>query len=105
VEHCLKGFNSSMFAYGQTSSGKTHTMTGTLGNEEQVRHLPIKPLTKSTKKSTAMHSSRAVYSTVHDMAGTGAILSVLICPVCRSDSSPECSNTSSSRLLQQKTSQ
>jgi hypothetical protein len=25
----MEGFNGTVFAYGQTSSGKTHTMTGT----------------------------------------------------------------------------
>ncbi|KAL6784692.1 hypothetical protein ACKKBF_B02815 [Auxenochlorella protothecoides x Auxenochlorella symbiontica] len=28
VEHCMAGFNSSIFAYGQTGAGKTHTMMG-----------------------------------------------------------------------------
>jgi kinesin family member 15 len=28
VQHCLEGFNSSIFAYGMTGSGKTHTMLG-----------------------------------------------------------------------------
>ena len=29
VEKCLDGFNGTIFAYGQTTSGKTHTMIGT----------------------------------------------------------------------------
>ena len=37
MEHCLEGFHASIFAYGQTSSGKTHTMTGKLGNSGQVQ--------------------------------------------------------------------
>ena len=28
VHNCLAGFNSTVFAYGQTSAGKTHTMLG-----------------------------------------------------------------------------
>ena len=28
VEKCLDGFNGTVFAYGQTTSGKTHTMLG-----------------------------------------------------------------------------
>ncbi|KDD71190.1 kinesin, partial [Helicosporidium sp. ATCC 50920] len=28
VEHCMAGFNSSIFAYGQTGAGKTHSMLG-----------------------------------------------------------------------------
>ena len=29
VQKCLDGFNGTIFAYGQTTSGKTHTMIGT----------------------------------------------------------------------------
>ena len=29
VSGVMEGFNGTVFAYGQTSSGKTHTMTGT----------------------------------------------------------------------------
>ena len=28
VKHCFEGYNGTIFAYGQTSSGKTHTMFG-----------------------------------------------------------------------------
>ncbi|XP_014665710.1 PREDICTED: kinesin-like protein KIF27 [Priapulus caudatus] len=28
VESCFEGYNATVFAYGQTSSGKTHTITG-----------------------------------------------------------------------------
>jgi Tfp pilus assembly pilus retraction ATPase PilT len=28
IDSVLEGFNGTIFAYGQTSSGKTHTMTG-----------------------------------------------------------------------------
>jgi len=31
VDNCLSGFNSSIFAYGQTGAGKTYTMTGRIG--------------------------------------------------------------------------
>ena len=30
IDSVLEGFNGTIFAYGQTSSGKTHTMLGTL---------------------------------------------------------------------------
>ncbi|CAL5224275.1 g6937 [Coccomyxa viridis] len=36
VEHCLEGFHASIFAYGQTSSGKTHTMTGKPDSPRQM---------------------------------------------------------------------
>ena len=33
VEEVLEGFNCTIFAYGQTGTGKTHTMTGDIGDE------------------------------------------------------------------------
>ena len=42
VDNVEKGFNSSVFAYGQTGAGKTFTMTGRLDrDDDQVRmHSP-----------------------------------------------------------------
>ena len=40
VENCLAGYNSSIFAYGQTGAGKTYTMIGQLGKSDQVCSLP-----------------------------------------------------------------
>lgn len=42
VAHLLQGFNVTLFAYGQTAAGKTHTMTGNLKDRSQVRepHIP-----------------------------------------------------------------
>ena len=31
VDNCMAGYNSSIFAYGQTGAGKTYTMLGALG--------------------------------------------------------------------------
>ena len=47
VENCLAGYNSSIFAYGQTGAGKTHTMIGHLGNSDQV---PAKRKGKKTEE-------------------------------------------------------
>eukprot|EP00889_Picochlorum_renovo_P006018 jgi/Picre1/33048/NNA_008374.t1 len=38
IEQVVEGFNSTVFAYGQTSSGKTHTMKG---NEEEPGIIPL----------------------------------------------------------------
>ena len=38
IEATVSGFNSTIFAYGQTSSGKTFTMHGT-GEEDGVIHI------------------------------------------------------------------
>ena len=35
VENCIAGYNSSIFAYGQTGAGKTYTMLGSLNAPEQ----------------------------------------------------------------------
>ena len=40
IEATVSGFNSTIFAYGQTSSGKTFTMHGT-GEEDGVMYIPI----------------------------------------------------------------
>lgn len=35
VDSVLDGFNATVFAYGQSGSGKTHTMTGNIGDVEE----------------------------------------------------------------------
>jgi kinesin family member 5 len=40
VEDVLSGYNGTIFAYGQTSSGKTHTMEGILDAEESQGIIP-----------------------------------------------------------------
>ncbi|EAN80336.1 kinesin, putative [Trypanosoma brucei brucei TREU927] len=58
VEAVLQGYNATVFAYGQSGSGKTHTMTGKLNDQEMwgmmpqvVNHLfnEIKKLTSATR--------------------------------------------------------
>ena len=40
VEEVLAGFNCTIFAYGQTGTGKTHTMEGDINNEENAGIVP-----------------------------------------------------------------
>ncbi|EPY39698.1 OSM3-like kinesin, partial [Angomonas deanei] len=40
VDSVLDGFNATVFAYGQSGSGKTHTMTGVMGDEEMEGVIP-----------------------------------------------------------------
>lgn len=40
VQDVLSGYNGTVFAYGQTSSGKTHTMEGVIGNPEKEGIIP-----------------------------------------------------------------
>lgn len=58
VEAVLQGYNATVFAYGQSGSGKTHTMTGRLNDSQMwgmmpqvVNHLfnEVKKLTSTTK--------------------------------------------------------
>jgi kinesin family protein 3/17 len=40
VENVLEGYNGTVFAYGQTGTGKTHTMTGVQGNHDERGVIP-----------------------------------------------------------------
>jgi len=40
VKDVLDGYNGTIFAYGQTSSGKTHTMEGVLGDPDMQGIIP-----------------------------------------------------------------
>lgn len=40
VQDVLNGYNGTIFAYGQTSSGKTHTMEGVIGDSEKQGIIP-----------------------------------------------------------------
>lgn len=40
VKDVLMGYNGTIFAYGQTSSGKTHTMEGVLGDTQLQGIIP-----------------------------------------------------------------
>jgi kinesin family protein 11 len=40
VDETLEGFNCTIFAYGQTGTGKTHTMEGNISSEEDAGIVP-----------------------------------------------------------------
>ena len=40
ISNVLEGYNGTIFAYGQTGTGKTHTMTGVEGNDEHKGIMP-----------------------------------------------------------------
>lgn len=40
ISNVLEGYNGTIFAYGQTGTGKTHTMTGVEGNNEHKGIMP-----------------------------------------------------------------
>jgi len=40
IDSVLEGFNGTIFAYGQTGTGKTHTMVGDFKNEQNKGVIP-----------------------------------------------------------------
>merc|ERR1712096_166804 len=40
VDHCLNGYNSTLFAYGQTGAGKTFSLVGKLDDPHQFGIIP-----------------------------------------------------------------
>lgn len=52
TDSVLDGFNATVFAYGQSGSGKTHTMTGVMGNDAMEGVIPrcFKYIFESVKK-------------------------------------------------------
>lgn len=40
IENVLEGYNGTIFAYGQTGTGKTHTMTGDHKNPDEAGIMP-----------------------------------------------------------------
>lgn len=40
IENVLEGYNGTIFAYGQTGTGKTHTMTGIESDKEEKGIMP-----------------------------------------------------------------
>ena len=40
VDEVMQGFNCTVFAYGQTGTGKTHTMEGNVTDPEQMGIIP-----------------------------------------------------------------
>ncbi|XP_075241772.1 kinesin heavy chain-like [Convolutriloba macropyga] len=51
VDDILKGFNGTIFAYGQTSSGKTYTMEGEKGEDRGIIPRIIEDLWEHSKES------------------------------------------------------
>lgn len=47
IENVLEGYNGTVFAYGQTGTGKTHTMTGDEGDERGIMPRAFEDIFKS----------------------------------------------------------
>ena len=53
IENVLEGYNGTIFAYGQTGTGKTHTMTGEENDPVEMGIMPrsFDDVFKSSKRS------------------------------------------------------
>ncbi|KAL7699122.1 OSM3-like kinesin [Lotmaria passim] len=62
TDSVLNGFNATVFAYGQSGSGKTYTMTGEMGDEEMEGIIPrcVKYIFESVRKMREESPSTAV---------------------------------------------
>ena len=72
IESCFEGYNGTIFAYGQTSSGKTFTMTG---GAERYADRGIIPRTlsyifgKISKNSTHSYAVNVSYLQIYNNSG------------------------------------
>ena len=62
IESVLDGYNGTIFAYGQTSSGKTHTMSGQV---EDIELQGIIPRMVRTVFNRIEHASEDIMFSVH----------------------------------------
>ena len=63
VDEVLKGFNCTIFAYGQTGTGKTHTMEGDINSEEQAGIVPrsVRGILQSLENSDSEFTIRVSF--------------------------------------------
>ena len=63
VQEALEGFNCTIFAYGQTGTGKTHTMEGDINSEEHAGIVPrsVKAILEQLETSGAEFTIRVSF--------------------------------------------
>lgn len=63
VDEVLEGFNCTIFAYGQTGTGKTHTMEGDINSEEQAGIVPrsVRGILQSLENSDSEFTIRVSF--------------------------------------------
>ena len=63
VYEVLEGFNCTIFAYGQTGTGKTHTMEGNINSDEDAGIVPrsVKTILESLESSGAEFTIRVSF--------------------------------------------
>jgi len=82
IDEVLEGFNCTVFAYGQTGTGKTHTMEGNMDDEEGAGIIPraVKAVFKHLEDTGAEHSVRLSFLELYNEVRasiTSFLLSVL----------------------------
>ncbi|OMJ09554.1 Kinesin-like protein KIF1B [Smittium culicis] len=67
LEHAFLGYNISIFAYGQSGSGKTYTMFGNLDSTHSISHnLDLKALNNDSDKESSSSNSSIYAKNQHD---------------------------------------
>ena len=63
VDEALAGFNCTIFAYGQTGTGKTHTMEGDINSDENAGIVPrsVKWILEQLENSEAEYTIRVSF--------------------------------------------
>jgi len=63
VDECLEGFNCTIFAYGQTGTGKTHTMEGNIHSDEDAGIVPrsVKAILENLESSGSEFTIRVSF--------------------------------------------
>ena len=71
INEVLTGFNCTVFAYGQTGTGKTHTMEGELGTGEQAGIIPrsLNFIFDSLPRSCTEYSVRLSFVELYNEVG------------------------------------
>lgn len=62
VDNCMGGYNSTIFAYGQTGAGKTYTMQGPLAAEDTEEVCMCKAATYEVQQQWWQNSSHSSHS-------------------------------------------
>jgi kinesin family protein 11 len=80
VDECLEGFNCTIFAYGQTGTGKTHTMEGNIHSEEDAGIVPrsVKAILENLESSGSEFTIRVSFLELCKLRFTDALYSTLL---------------------------
>ena len=81
VDECLKGFNVTIFAFGMTGSGKTHTISGDLNGDMGILPRAVNHVFDSLRKTSCSHSESVSMVCLTYVELYNNHLNDLLCPV------------------------